>query len=78
YIGTTELRQSDILQTPRPVPGTPEDAADILIARQALHAFRLTLRHPVSGEEMTFEAPLPNDFQRTLDFLRKQPRKPRT
>lgn len=78
YIGTTELRQSDILQTPRPVPGTPEDAADILIARQALHAFRLTLRHPVSGQEMTFEAPLPDDFQRTLDFLRKQPRKPRT
>lgn len=78
YIGTTELRQSDILQTPRPVPGTPEDAADILIARQALHAFRLTLRHPVSGQEMTFEAPLPDDFQRTLDFLRKQPRKLRT
>jgi len=78
YIGTTELRQSDILQTPRPVPGTPQDAADILIARQALHAFRLTLRHPVSGQEMTFEAPLPDDFQRTLDFLRKQPRKLRT
>jgi len=78
YIGTTELRQSDILQTQRPVPGSSEDVADILIARQALHAFRLTLRHPVSGHELTFEAPLPNDFQRTLDFLRKQPQKPRT
>ena len=78
YIGTTELRQSDILQTQRPVPGSSEDVADILIARQALHAFRLTLRHPVSGHELTFEAPLPNDFQRTLDFLRKQLQKPRT
>lgn len=70
YIGTTELRRSDILQTPRPALGTPDDAEDVLIARQALHAFRLTLQHPVSGRELTFEAPLPEDFQRTLDFLR--------
>jgi 23S rRNA pseudouridine1911/1915/1917 synthase len=41
----------------------------MLIARQALHAFRLTIRHPVSGKEMQFEAPLPVDFQRTLQFL---------
>ena len=31
-------------------------------ARQLLHAWRLTFRHPVSGEEMTFEAPLPSDW----------------
>lgn len=43
----------------------------ILMARQALHAFRLTVRHPVSNELMTFEAPLPEDFQRALDYLRK-------
>lgn len=43
---------------------------DVLIARQALHAFRLTIRHPHSGREMQFEAPFPKDFERTLQFLR--------
>ena len=45
-------------------------SGDVLIARQALHACRLTIKHPVSNETMTFEAPLPDDFQRTLDTLR--------
>ena len=40
-----------------------------VITRQALHAYRLTLRHPESGKEMTFEAPLPDDFKKTLDVL---------
>ena len=44
---------------------------DVLIARQALHAFRLTIRHPVSGKDIQFEAPFPEDFQRTLQFLRR-------
>ncbi len=48
--------------------GTPE--SDILIARQALHAFRLTIRHPLTGQEIQFEAPLPEDFERTLTFLK--------
>jgi 23S rRNA pseudouridine1911/1915/1917 synthase len=30
--------------------------------RQLLHAWKLTFRHPHSGEEMTFEAPIPADF----------------
>ncbi|MEZ6123244.1 MAG: RluA family pseudouridine synthase [Planctomycetaceae bacterium] len=42
----------------------------VLIARQALHAYRLTICHPVSGKTMTFEAPFPPDFQQTLDALR--------
>lgn len=36
---------------------------------QALHAGALTLRHPVTGEEMTFTAPLPCDFQKLLNML---------
>ena len=32
------------------------------IARQALHAHRLRLRHPSSGEEITVHAPLPADM----------------
>ena len=32
------------------------------LARQALHATRLGLAHPVSGEQMVFDAPLPPDL----------------
>ena len=56
-------------------PLDPE-ASRVLIERQALHAFSLTLKHPVSGEEMTLQADLPEDFERTLEALRKyRPRK---
>ena len=34
--------------------------------RQALHAFRLAFRHPVSGEAMAFHAPLPADMAEAL------------
>jgi 23S rRNA pseudouridine1911/1915/1917 synthase len=45
---------------------------DVLIRRQALHAFRLSFRHPESGIPLTFEAPWPNDFEATLAALRSQ------
>ncbi len=41
-----------------------EDAA--LIPRPALHAYRLTLTHPVTGEVMTFTAPVPEDMERLI------------
>jgi len=36
--------------------------------RQALHARRLTLEHPVSSEEMTFEAPVAEDMRAFIEF----------
>lgn len=39
--------------------------------RQALHAWRLTLRHPADQRERTFEAPLPDDFARLLSALER-------
>lgn len=36
---------------------------------QLLHAFKLELTHPRSGERMTFEAPLPDYFQAVLAKL---------
>jgi 23S rRNA pseudouridine1911/1915/1917 synthase len=38
--------------------------------RQALHAQRLTLTHPGNGRELSFEAPLPADFEALLAALR--------
>ncbi len=38
--------------------------------RQALHAVRLELNHPVSGDPLEFQAPLPEDFSVLLEVLR--------
>ena len=42
-----------------------------LMARCALHAWKLEIAHPVTEKRMTFEAPLPDDMQNLLDALRK-------
>lgn len=42
-----------------------------LLSGQALHAKRLTLTHPRSGERMVFDSELPQNFSRLLDILRK-------
>jgi len=44
--------------------------------RQALHAARLSFRHPVSGLDLDFEAPLPEDIAETLAILRRPLREP--
>jgi 23S rRNA pseudouridine1911/1915/1917 synthase len=35
--------------------------------RQALHAYRLAFTHPVTGAELAFRAPLPQDFRSALE-----------
>jgi len=37
---------------------------------QALHAYRLSFDHPRTGERMDFEAPLPQDMSRLIEWLR--------
>lgn len=39
------------------------------LARQMLHAWKLRVPHPVSGELMEFTAPLPEDFRSILDRM---------
>jgi 23S rRNA pseudouridine1911/1915/1917 synthase len=53
--------------------GTTEELREALAAfnRQALHARRLTLNHPDSGETLSWEAPLPDDMIRLISALRK-------
>jgi 23S rRNA pseudouridine1911/1915/1917 synthase len=41
---------------------TDADRATLRLDRQALHAWRLTLPHPRSGERVSFEAPLAEDL----------------
>lgn len=42
-----------------------------LIGRTALHALSLTLRHPATGERITYEAPYPKDFRAAVTQLGK-------
>lgn len=52
---------------PRQVACVPEVSA---FNRQALHASKLTLIHPGSGEEVSFDAPLPADMTRLCAALK--------
>lgn len=55
----------------------PKGASDGLVQvlkqfpRQALHAARLGLEHPVTGEPCQWSSSLPEDFQRLLEALRR-------
>ena len=50
-----------------------EELKDALLnfKRQALHSKKLTLTHPISGELMSWKAPLPDDMSRLLEVLKK-------
>lgn len=39
------------------------------IERQALHRSKMIFEHPISGEVLKFESPLPNDMQRLADEI---------
>ena len=43
-----------------------------LFKGQALHAKKLTLTHPRTGERMSFECELPDEFKKALDLLEKE------
>ncbi|MFW6021758.1 MAG: pseudouridine synthase, partial [Guyparkeria sp.] len=57
---------------PRLPPGAEGMLVDVLrdFGRQALHARRLTLTHPETGETLSLEAPLPEDMDELIELLR--------
>jgi len=64
HVGTPVLCDP-LYGDPRPltaaelVRDSRDDSSPIVLARLALHAFRLKLRHPILGTELEFSAPLP-------------------
>ena len=57
-----------------PAGCAPELAAALrAFPRQALHAALLELTHPATGRRLKWEAPPPEDMQRLLEALRKDP-----
>jgi 23S rRNA pseudouridine1911/1915/1917 synthase len=65
YGGRDRFHLSDL------VHGLDAAEDELLLGRQALHAYRLRLRHPRRGTILDLEAPLPPEFQRTLAALRQ-------
>ena len=43
----------------------------IVIPRLMLHAFSLTVAHPISEQVLTWQSPLPNDFKTCLSAYQK-------
>lgn len=69
------LRGHDLVGERRYVGGrAPNDRQAIRFNRQALHAFRLSFKHPVDGRTLAFEAPLPADLVDLLARLRRKTR----
>ncbi|QJX00496.1 RluA family pseudouridine synthase [Frigoriglobus tundricola] len=64
YGGRSQVKLSEL------APDVPPDADEVLIARQALHAFRLRFKHPRTDQWIEAEAPLPADMRRVLEALR--------
>jgi len=48
---------------------------DVPVPRVMLHAWKLTIPHPITGEPLELEAPLPEDFKTVLAQLRETTRK---
>ncbi len=55
-----------------PIYGYPNKETSQYLAGQALHAWKLTFTHPVSGDIITNIAPLPVGFEKLLTFLRRR------
>jgi 23S rRNA pseudouridine1911/1915/1917 synthase len=64
YSGRKRLYSSELLRQKKERNERP------LLARQALHAFRLAFTHPATGARVSFEAPLASDMEETLQVLR--------
>jgi 23S rRNA pseudouridine1911/1915/1917 synthase len=56
-----------------PVAGDPQYGVkgDLGLERQFLHAYRLRLEHPVTGEAIDVTSPLPPDLERALEGARR-------
>ena len=67
--GGKHVSERDLL--PKDHPGRAEASAEPLMTRQCLHAAMLGFRHPMTEQPVRFEAPLPGDFARVIEILRR-------
>jgi 23S rRNA pseudouridine1911/1915/1917 synthase len=70
--GRTHQIRAHFAAIGHPVAGDPRygRAGRHGLERQFLHSAKLGFRHPMSGEELEFESPLPDDLARALERAR--------
>jgi 23S rRNA pseudouridine1911/1915/1917 synthase len=68
----TELELIPHVRIGHDIPAARAASDNTLLDRQALHAHQLTFDHPTTGQRMQFVAPLPSDFEHTLEALRRR------
>jgi 23S rRNA pseudouridine1911/1915/1917 synthase len=61
YGGRSRITRGELTDSPD---------ATVVLARHALHAYRLQLQHPITREPLDFIAPLPADLTAVLQLLR--------
>ncbi|MEE2640470.1 MAG: RluA family pseudouridine synthase [Planctomycetota bacterium] len=70
YSGNSQIHEGDL------VPGFEATGSSgkgkLLLERQALHARKLSITHPNTGEKITVEAPVPADMSAVIQFLRQE------
>lgn len=66
--GRTHQLRVHLASIGHPIVGDDLYGGGALLPRQALHAFSLSLVHPITGEALTLTAPLPTDME---DFLKQ-------
>jgi 23S rRNA pseudouridine1911/1915/1917 synthase len=71
YGGRARITELELIPRDELRHDTPLVADMPLLERQALHAHRLAITHPTTGERVQFEAALPADMERTLASLRR-------
>jgi len=64
YSGRAAITRGELLGTKSDEPEPP------VLDRQALHAHRLTFKHPKDEREVSISAPLPEDMEGVLELLR--------
>jgi len=52
------------------ITGRPSDPPEPKFNRQMLHAWKLTVKHPIHETPLTVEAPMPPDMQELVNLLR--------
>lgn len=70
YGGQARATRGQLLR--RQAQGLPplDDDNDVVMDRQALHAYQIEFAHPITQAPVKIEAPLPPDFEKTLAVLR--------
>ncbi len=69
YAGHAQITKGELRRRlAQGLPPLPDDA-DVVLQRQALHARRIEFKHPITGETVVIECPLPADIQATYDLL---------